>query len=199
MIVSSGATHSPETTALAWDGDPNTRWTSGAPMEPTMAFWVVLDKPYLISCVVANAGVDTDAPASWAIAVMDDEGGHGRKEVASGAGVISAVFEPVRGQVVRLECISTDQSFWWSIHELTITATEIVIEEPPLPDEEVGPAVFNEVLARYWSERWAVKFSWKISEPCFVTGPGELLVTQSITYPILRNKGDGVFEPWPFE
>jgi hypothetical protein len=174
MIVSSGATHSPETTALAWDGDPNTRWTSGAPMEPTMAFWVVLDAPALISCVVANAGVDTDAPASWAIAVMDDEGGHGRKEVASGAGVISAVFEPVRGQVVRIECLSSDANFWWSIHELTVDTAEITdpveppieppadppvvppvvppTEPPVVPPAEPEPGAVTDIGWRTWSE-----------------------------------------------
>jgi hypothetical protein len=158
--------------------------------------------------------------------VMDDEAGHGRQDVATGSGPIAAAWTPVRGQVVRLECLSSDANFWWSIHELTVDTAEITdpveppIEppveppteppiEPPIvppteppvvpPVEEVGPAAFNETLARYWVERWAAKFNWRVSEPCFVTGPGELLVMQSITYPILRNKGDGVFEPWPFE
>jgi hypothetical protein len=151
MIVSSGATHSPETTALAWDGDPNTRWTSGVPMEPTMAFWVVLDKPYLISCVVANAGVDTDAPASWAIAVMDDEAGHGRQEVATGSGPIVATWTPVRGQTVRIECTSADEFYWWSITDLTITATDIVIEEPPPVVPPTEPPV-TDIGWRTWSE-----------------------------------------------
>ena len=198
MIASSGATHSPETTALAYDGDPTTRWTSGTAMQPTMAYWATLDKPAMIAGISATTPEPNDNPRAWTIVVEDNEGGHGRKEVASGAGVVSATFAPVRGQVVRIEQTGSDPDWWWSITDLTIDATDIVEPPPSEPDVEVGPAAFNEVLARYWLERWARKFNWKVGEPCFVTGPGELLVTQSVVYPILRNKGDGVFEPWPF-
>jgi hypothetical protein len=169
-------------------------------MLPTMAYWVTLDKPYMIGGVNATTPEPNDSPAKWVIAVMDDEGGHGRKEVATGSGPIVAQFAQVRGQVVRLECLSSDPQWWWSITDLTIDATDLPDVVPdPLPDTEVGPAVFNEVLARYWTERWATKFNWKVGEPCFVTGFGSLLVTQSITYPILRNKGDNIWEPWPWE
>ena len=198
QIISSGATHRTEESALAWDGNPATRWTSGTAMLPTMAYWATLDVPALISGVHISAGVDTDNPRKWLLSILDSEGGHGRKEVASGAGVVSATFAPVRGQVVRIEQTGSDPDWWWSITDLTIDATDIVEPPPSEPDVEVGPAAFNEVLARYWVKRWAEKFDWKVSEPCFVTGPGELLVTQSVIYPILRNKGDGVFEPWPF-
>jgi hypothetical protein len=206
MIVSSGATHGNELAALAYDSSPGTRWTSGTAMQSGIAYWATLDAPSMIAGISATTPETTDVPASWVVAVMDDEGGHGRQEVATGSGPIVATWTPVRGQVVRIECLSADAFFWWSITDLTIDATEIPTEEPPPveppvepPDEEVGPAVFNEILARYWAEKWAKKFNWEVSEPCFVTGPSELLVTQSITYPILRNKGDGIFEPWPFE
>ena len=202
-IVSSGATHRPEETPLAYDGSGTTRWTSGTAMLPTMAVWFEFDIPCIISGIDARAGDDTDNPKSWVVAVLDDPGGHGRREVARGSGPIMATWAPERAQVVRIECTSSDSFYWFSISELTIKAMDIppVVEpppEPPITDEEVGPAVFNERLARYWTERWAKKFNWKVGEPCFVTGPGELLVTQSITYPILRNKGNGIFEPWPF-
>jgi hypothetical protein len=199
-IVSSGATHDPEMTALAWDGDPGTRWTSGIPMEPTMAFWVTLDKPSMISGVAANAGVDTDSPASWKVAVMDDEAGHGRQEVDAGEGPIVAEWTPVRGQVVRIECLSSDPQWWWSITDLTVEATETVALPEPPPDEEVGPAVFNEVLARYWVERWAAKFNWRLIQREVVDFQGGMIgVEQWMVYEVARARDKGILTPWPFE
>ena len=169
-----------------------------------MRFWLELDTLAMIGGINARAADDNDNPRKWQVHVADSDGGHGDKIVAEGSGPIIATWPAVRGQWVLIDCLDEDPFWWWSLHELTIDAVDIppVIEpppvEPPIVDEEVGPAVFNEVLARYWVKRWAEKFDWKVSEPCFVTGPGELLVTQSVIYPILRNKGDGVFEPWPF-
>ncbi len=208
MIVSSSATHQPELAPLAYDREAGTRWTSGTAMTPVMAWWCTFDKPVLISGVHASAGVDTDNPRKWLLSILDSDGGHGRREVASGAGVVSATFAPVRGQVVRIEQTGEDSYFWWSISELTIDATDIVIEEPPPvvppvvpvdPDVIVGPMALEEPAARYLVEQLAKAWGWVVGEPCFVTGPYELLVTQSIAYPILRNKGDGIFEPFPFE
>ena len=203
QIVESGATHNPEETTLAWDADPSSRWTTREPQTPGMAYWIGLKNPAMISGVRVTTLDETDNPRLWTVAIMASSGGHGYIEVASGEGPIIVAFPPVRGQWVKILQRGNDLTWWWSIHNFEVIGEDIppVVEpppEPPVVDEEVGPAVFNEMLARYWAKRWAMKFGWKIGEPCFVTGPGELLVTQSLTYPILRNKGDGVFEPWPF-
>jgi hypothetical protein len=209
MIASSGATHSPETTALAYDGDPATRWTSGVPMEPTMTYWLTLDAPAMIAGISAQAADATDNPASWVVAVMDDDAGHGRQEVARGSGPIVATLAPVRGQVVRLECTSADPKWWWSIHSLTIDATAIV-EEPPVvppvvpptepPVTDIGWRTWSEELCRLVVEGMAAKHGWPIKQRevlDFTTG--QVYVKQAVIWAIGKVGPDGERDYWPFE
>ncbi len=206
-IVTSGATHSPETSGLAWDSNPGTRWTSGTAMEPTMAYWVTLDAPAMISGINATTPEPNDNPRSWVVAVMDSDGGHGRKEVASGAGVVSATFAPVRGQVVRIECTSADPFYWWSISDLTIDATDIppivgpppAVEPPPDLDVLVGPMALDEPAARYLVEALAKMWGWPIRQRDGVDfTTGAVTVEQSVVYVVARARAQGILEPWPF-
>ena len=200
MIASSGATHSPETTALAYDGDPTTRWTSGTAMQPTMAYWITLDKPAMIRGINATTPEPNDVPAAFTIAVMDDEGGHGRKEVAARSGPIVATWPPVRGQVMRIECTSSDAFWWWSISELTIDATDIPPEPlPPEPDVTVGPMALEEPAARYLVEQLAKKWGWPVRQRDGVDfTTGEVTVEQSVSFVVARARAQGILEPFPF-
>jgi hypothetical protein len=214
MIASSGATHSPETTALAYDGDPATRWTSGVPMEPTMAYWLTLDAPAMIAGISAQAADATDNPASWVVAILDSDAGHGRQDVATGSGPIVATWAAVRGQVVRLECTSADPQWWWSISGLTVDATDMVIEEPPIvppvvppaeplpPDADdvtVGPGAYTEAQARWWLLYWAEKFGWPVRQRDGVDfTTGQVTVEQMVVYVVARARAQGILEPWPF-
>lgn len=205
-IVSSSATHQPELAPLAFDREPGTRWTSGTPMQPTMAYWASLAKPCMIRGVSATTPEVTDVPAKWLVAVMDDAGGHGRKEVASGGGPIVATWPPVRGQVVRIECLSADPQWWWSITDLTIDATDIVIEEPPPvveppaePDVIVGPMALDEPAARYLVEALAEKWHWPITQRDEINlGDGIIAVHQAIEYVTLKARDKGILTPFPF-
>jgi hypothetical protein len=208
-IASSGATHNPELTHLAYDGSPGTRWTSGTAMLPTMAYWTILDAPCLISGISATTPEATDVPASWVVAVMDDEGGHGRQEVARGSGPIVATWAAVRGQVVRLECTSADAFFWWSITDLVVDAADIVDPvEPPVvppvvpptePDIEVGPMTLDEPAARYLVEALAKKWGWPVRQRDEVhLGDGIVAVYQSVEYMTLKARDKGILTPFPF-
>lgn len=199
-IISSGATHHPEEAPLAYDGDPATRWTSGEAMQPTMAYWLTLDAPAMIGGISATTPEPNDNPRAWKVVILDSDGGHGRKEVASGAGIVSATFAPVRGQVVRIEQTGEDSYFWWSITNLTIDAVDIVIEEPP-PEPavtDVGWGTWDEATARFVVEALAVKFGW----PCFQREVvdftiGKGYVKQAIVYTTGVVQSDGDRDFWP--
>jgi hypothetical protein len=67
-------------------------------------------------------------------------------------------------------------------------------------DEEVGPAVFNETLARYWVEQWAAKFNWRLIQREVVDFQGGLIgVEQWMVYEVARARDKGILTPFPFE
>jgi hypothetical protein len=204
-IVSAGATHGNELAALAYDSSPSTRWTSGTAMQPGMAYWATLDAPAMIAGISATTPEATDMPTSWVVAVMDDEAGHGRQEAARGSGPIVATWTPVRGQTVRIECTSADEFYWWSITDLTITATDITEEPPVVPPTEppvtdIGWRTWSEELCRLVVEGMAVKHGWPMKQRevlDFTTG--QIAVKQAVIWTIGKVCEDGQIDYWPFE
>ena len=205
-IVSSSASHNPQDAPNAYDGNATTRWTSGIAMQLTMYFQAEFAGPVMIGGIDARAADNTDNPAKWTVAVMDSDGGHGRREMATGSGPIVATWPAERAQVVRIECTSSDDFYWWSIAELSIDAMDIVepppVEPPvelPVVDEEVGPAVFPETLARYWVQRWAARFGWPIRQRDGVDFTTRVVtVEQSVSFVVARARAQGILTPWPF-
>ena len=200
--ILSSASHNSNESGLALDGDPATRWTSGVAMEPAMYYVARFAAPVMIGGIDARAADDTDNPKDWTVAVMDDAGGHGYREVAHGSGPIVATWPVERAQVVKIVCNSKEDFYWWSLAEVVIDAVEIpvIVEpEPPIIDEEVGPAVFNETLARYWVEWWARKFGWYLAQRDVISFEGNLVAwEQSVVYLRARARAGGIMEPWPF-
>lgn len=220
-IVENGATHNPGETGLALNGEVGTRWTSREPMSPTMAFWVVLDAPAMVSEVHAwSTTWPDDNPRKWVVALMDDTGGHGRKEVGSGVGEVHVVLEPaVRGQVVRIEQLGQSDEFWWSIEHLTLVGTTIEatpepppVVPPPVEPPPIEPPVifpdpdgYSEAMARAQVERWARKFAeWGVYVDEWRLPNGDLYrSTTHVTYPMVRRvqlqDGTVILEPWPWQ
>lgn len=204
IIASSGATHNPGETGLAYDGNPGTRWTSKAAQDPTMAYWVELDAPAMITGISATSTTwPDDNPRQWVVAVMDDDGGHGRKEVARGEGPVVASWAPVRGQVVKIEQVGKDDFYWWSIEDLSVDATDAppVVEPAPEPEPIVvpGPESASEPLARYWVEFWAEKFGWRVVDRNVVDlQQGTIAIERHVVYLTARARAGGVLDAFPF-
>jgi hypothetical protein len=159
------------------------------------------------------------------VAVMDDSGGHGYREVAKGSGPIVAAWPAERAQVIKIVCNSQEDFYWWSITDLTITAADIVeeppvvppivppveppvvppvvppVEPPPIDGEDVtvGPAAYNEAQARWWLLYWAAKFNWPVRQRDEVhLGDGIIAVYQSVEYVTLKARDRGILSPFPF-
>jgi hypothetical protein len=163
-----------------------------------------LDAPAMIAGVSATTPEATDVPASWAIKVDG-------VAVQTGSGPIVAQFAPVQGQEVRIECLSADPFYWWSITDLTIEATEIppVVEpplvEPPvippvvLPVEEPLPDPSSEEWARGMVEFFARKFGWPtFQREVWDFEARKAYVEQAIVYRTARVRDDGSRDFWPF-
>jgi hypothetical protein len=120
---------------------------------------------------------------------------------------------------VRLECLSSDANFWWSIHELTVDTAEITDPvEPPIeppadppvvppvvpptepPVTDIGWRTWSEELCRLVVESMAAKHGWPMKQRevlDFTTG--QIAVKQAVIWTIGKVREDGQIDYWPFE
>lgn len=108
------ATWEAEAPALAVDGDPLTRWQSGAAQAPGQWFALELDQVLELEQLELASAIPEDLPAAVDL-VLDG------KPVTStssrAGGVLRVSFAPTTARVVRLELVSSS-STWWSIYEV---------------------------------------------------------------------------------
>jgi hypothetical protein len=104
--------------ALALDGDPATRWTTGKPQAPGQWFEVAFPEPTaLVSLEVASIQFPGDAPARLVLALDGVPAPASVRVVRPGTLEVT----PERPQLVsraRLELVEPS-ALWWSIDELT--------------------------------------------------------------------------------
>jgi hypothetical protein len=123
--------------ALAFDGDPNTRATTGRADYVGATFIFDLGGEYELSRVVQLHGQwPDDYPAEYRIEVSRDRNENRFREVWRGAGESQrsvAQFAPVFARFVRLTALrSRDRYHWWSIAELRTNRDQDAVER----DEE---------------------------------------------------------------
>lgn len=120
------ASHSPGSTARAFDRKDETRWDTGTPQVPGM--WFTLDMGGVAA--VARIDLDTGRSAgdtpnrykaftsldgkSWNGPVAQGEGGHGATRIE--------LKPPVPARHLRIEQLGEREGLFWSIHELRVTA-----------------------------------------------------------------------------
>ncbi|WP_256787858.1 GDSL-type esterase/lipase family protein [Frankia sp. AvcI1] len=108
--------------ALAADGLPGTRWTSGYPQEPGMWLQADLRAPTPVSGVDLDAGPSVgDQPRGYVVRVSVD--GTTWRTVATRGddGPRAAVsFPPVTARYVRVQLTVAVSDHWWSVADLTV-------------------------------------------------------------------------------
>ncbi|MCM3921829.1 PfkB family carbohydrate kinase [Frankia sp. AiPs1] len=108
--------------ALAADGLPGTRWTSGYPQEPGMWLQADLRAPTQVSGVDIDTGPSVgDEPRGYAVRVSLD-GTTWRTVVTRGDdGPRAAVaFPAVAARYVRVQLTVAVSDHWWSVADLTV-------------------------------------------------------------------------------
>jgi len=109
--------------ALALDGEPGTRWTSGRVQAPGMWYQLDMSRSASIGGIVLDAARSaSDSPVAYSVYVFDDPADKGAA-VAEGAGdspVLDLKFEPKKGRYLRIEQSGTSTDYFWSIHELRV-------------------------------------------------------------------------------
>jgi hypothetical protein len=109
--------------ALAADGAPGTRWTSGYPQEPGMWLQADLGAPTPVTGITLDVGpslgdeprgydilTSTDATRWRPIALRSDNGGP----------TASVTFPPVTARYIRIRLTTPSPNHWWSISEFHV-------------------------------------------------------------------------------
>lgn len=116
--------------SLAIDGKPETRWTSGRPMDDTMWFMVDLGRSYSVRRIVLESKLSPgDWPRGFAIETSEDgktwqvvaKTTHGDECQAGGVTTVS--FAPTPARYVRIRQTGKagcSGGLYWSIHELHV-------------------------------------------------------------------------------
>lgn len=140
------ASHNARELPKALDGDPGSRWSTGASMRPGMWFGIDLRMQSQIhSIILDTTGSNGDYPRGYEVYVDDKEiDTDTATPVLTGAGddpVTTIEFEPpVAGRHIKIVQTGTEGLFW-SIHELS------VLHDPGLDSVPVPAVALEELLS----------------------------------------------------
>ncbi|ANS73427.1 hypothetical protein AWM70_01550 [Paenibacillus yonginensis] len=120
--TASSAPSSGDLPASLFDGNPATRWSTGAPMAPGQSLTIDMKTASSFSKIVMDStGSGDDYARGYEIYVSNDGTSFG-SAIATGTGngpVITATFTPQNARYIRIVQTGTSTS-WWSIHELNV-------------------------------------------------------------------------------
>ena len=119
--------HNSKELKLAFDGDPKTRYTTGAYKKRGMWIQVELPKPTLVEGLNLDyQGSKNDGPDGYMVRLSQDGKTWG-ESVASGTageGELSLTFAPTEARFIRMGIIEPTKKFYWSIHEIEVFGKE---------------------------------------------------------------------------
>ncbi len=104
--------------ANMFDGNENTRWSTGTPMAPGQSITVDMGTTHSVKQVTLDSGSNTDDPAGYQVALSTD-GVNWGNPVATGPGtgpLIVAHFPAVNARFIKITQTGTSSS-WWSMTE----------------------------------------------------------------------------------
>ena len=117
------ASHGGDKAGNAMDRDPDTRWDTGANMQPGMWFMADLKaEKSVLRIVLDAAGSPDDFPRSYQVFVGNDSKNLGAA-VAEGKGEAVTTIKlskPARGRYVKIVQTGSSDENYWSIQELTL-------------------------------------------------------------------------------
>jgi hypothetical protein len=121
--VTASNTFSSSSTADAFDGNPATRWTTGALQIPGL--WLELDlgrTEIFFSILIDSSQFPDDAAKSYNIYFSND----GTFGTAARTGVPGAALSTIKfdsavvARYIKIELASSDSKAWWSVGELSV-------------------------------------------------------------------------------
>ena len=108
-------------TAVAFDDDATTRWTTGTAQQPGQSLVADLGYARTVDRIVLDTGVDRgDFPRGYTVAASSD--GTSWHDVASGAGsgqLTTIDFRPTRARFLRVVQTGSAPQ-WWSVAEVRV-------------------------------------------------------------------------------
>jgi len=124
------ASHKPEAAGNAIDGNPGTRWDTGAAMRGGEWFKLDLGETMAVSAIILDCrGSNGDFPRGWEVYVSTSSIGEG-KLAAKGEGkdpVVEIKFpKPIIGKTIKIVQTGRTSGLFWSIHELTIKSRPVL-------------------------------------------------------------------------
>ncbi len=117
------SSHKSKEIQSAIDGNPNSRWDTGAVQVPGM--WLAFDmgqEHELTSVVLDSRRSKQDYPRQYSVEISDD-GEHWSKPIAEGYGqspILQIVLPPTKARHVRISQHGSASGKFWSIHELEV-------------------------------------------------------------------------------
>ncbi|HAV62790.1 MAG TPA: hypothetical protein DCY13_10530, partial [Verrucomicrobiales bacterium] len=137
------ASHNANKAGAAVDGNPSSRFDTGATQVPGMWFQIELPEPVTLSEIMLNTrGSDGDYPRGYEVRVSAD-GRQWSGPVAQGMGdnpVTNISFEPVAARFIRIIQTGRVEGLFWSIHELELYQPGRKVDYAGQPMPASGPA-----------------------------------------------------------
>ena len=126
------ASHNPAKARNAMDGNPGTRWDTGAPQRGGEWFMIELPVEQEISGLVLDTrGSRGDYPRGYEVYVSRD-GKNWGKPVATGHGtkpVTEIKFKPTFGRFIKIVQTGRTSGLYWSIHEMKLMTRPLALDE----------------------------------------------------------------------
>lgn len=111
----------------ALDDRPGTRWSTTTPQRPGMWFEIDLKEVKLVTGLALDtAGSANDYPRGYVVRLSTDRSQWdeiARKDQNDRA--LDLAFSPACARYIRVEQTGSDPIYWWSIHQLRVTATAL--------------------------------------------------------------------------
>ncbi len=120
--VSASSSSDSDVPANAIDGDPGTRWSTGASQTNGQWFQIDLGSTQSFNKIVLDAtNSSNDYPASYEVDVSNDGSNWSSVATGNGSTVTTITFGTQSARYIKIVQTGSS-SWWWSIHELNVYA-----------------------------------------------------------------------------
>ncbi|MBX2849198.1 MAG: discoidin domain-containing protein [Acidiferrobacterales bacterium] len=159
---------------FAIDGNANTRWDTAVKQSNGQYYEINFNSVKTFDQILLDtSGSANDYPRGYQIQVS--ENGNDYSTVATGTPSNNAItqieFPEQSSQYLKIIQTGADSFYWWSIHELTISYGEDIVDDPDLPDglhpdivrvADISP---EEILRSPGGDGW--KDSYSVGDRCY--------------------------------
>jgi len=150
----STASHNAGSVLNAFDGNTNTRWTTGTAQSPGQFFeFVIGDDVTVGSIVLDSSGSANDEPAGYRVETRTEDGNFqfAAQGTGSSNGITTINFTSREANVIRITQTGSKSRNWWSIHEMTFSAGSSNDDDEEENDNGGGAASGTALNRSDWS------------------------------------------------